>query len=100
MLDTTNTPFGRAVQGLRYQRHTISARLLWQPLPESWEMSADTTSKDANSLPVPAHVLEHRAVLTLPDGTPFSEVVETYTRNVLAFPCPCLPEVWVVALRK
>jgi hypothetical protein len=29
--------------------------------------------------------LEHRAVLTLPDGTPFSEVVETYTDKVLAF---------------
>ncbi len=27
-------------------------------------------------------VLEHRAVLSLPDGTPFSEVVETYTREV------------------
>jgi hypothetical protein len=25
-------------------------------------------------------------VLTLPDGTPFSEVVETYTDKVLAFP--------------
>jgi hypothetical protein len=31
-------------------------------------------------------VLEHRAVLTLPDGKPFSEVVETYTGNVLAIP--------------
>jgi hypothetical protein len=31
-------------------------------------------------------VLEHRAVLTLPDGTPFSGVVETYTGEVLAFP--------------
>jgi hypothetical protein len=29
-------------------------------------------------------VLEHRAILSLPDGTPFSEVVETYTANVLA----------------
>jgi hypothetical protein len=27
-------------------------------------------------------------VLTLPDGTPFSEVVETYTDKVLAFPSP------------
>jgi hypothetical protein len=29
-----------------------------------------------------------RAVLTLPDGAPFSEVVETYTADVLAFPVP------------
>jgi hypothetical protein len=27
-------------------------------------------------------------VLSLPDGTPFSEVVETYTREVLSFPEP------------
>jgi hypothetical protein len=27
-------------------------------------------------------------VLTLPDGTPFSEVVETYTDNVLGFAQP------------
>jgi hypothetical protein len=57
-LDTTDTPFGRAVQQLHFHRHTISA------------------------------TVEHRAVLTLPDGTPFSEVVETYTGNVLAFESP------------
>jgi hypothetical protein len=28
-------------------------------------------------------VLEHHAVLILPDGTPFSALVETYTRDVL-----------------
>jgi hypothetical protein len=33
-------------------------------------------------------LLEHRAVLTLPDGTPFSEVVETYTNHILDFPAP------------
>lgn len=112
LLDKTDTPFGKAVQTLRFRRHTISAKLLWQPLPESWEVSADAMNQEAESLPVSAHapkqgavltlpaqVLEHRAILTLPDGTPFSEVVETYTRNILAFPCPCVPEVWVVAQR-
>ncbi|HEY2534928.1 MAG TPA: hypothetical protein VGJ20_44655 [Xanthobacteraceae bacterium] len=112
LLEKTNTPFGKAVQALHFQRHTISAKLLWQPLPESWELSSDARSEDAASLPwapdypdrrkalpLPPHVLEHRAVLSLPDGTPFSEVVETYTRNVLAFPCPCVPEVWVLARR-
>ena len=39
-------------------------------------------------LPIPDHVLEHRAVLSTPDGEPFSEVVETYTGDVLAFPPP------------
>jgi hypothetical protein len=37
---------------------------------------------------IPDHVLEHRAVLSTPDGEPFSEVVETYTGEVLAFPPP------------
>jgi hypothetical protein len=43
------------------------------------------------SLAVPTQLLQHRAVLTLPDGTPFSEVVETYTSEVLAFPEPARP---------
>jgi chorismate-pyruvate lyase len=88
LLDTTDTPFGRAVQALHFQRHTISATLLWQPLPEGWEMSAAAPGGRAGKLVAPAAVLQHRAVLTLPDGTPFSEVVETYTGNVLAFPPP------------
>jgi hypothetical protein len=35
---------------------------------------------------LPDRLLEHRALLTLPDGTPFSEVVETYTGSVLSMP--------------
>jgi chorismate-pyruvate lyase len=86
LLDTTDTPFGRAVQALHFRRHTISAKLLLLPLPEGWEMSPADPSEGAGELALPPEVLEHRAVLTLPDGTPFSEVVETYTNNVLAFP--------------
>jgi hypothetical protein len=40
---------------------------------------------DATPFQVPDKVLQHRAVLVLPDGMPISEVVETYTGNVLAF---------------
>jgi chorismate-pyruvate lyase len=69
-LETTDTPFGKAVAALHFRRHTLSADLLWRPLP------------------IPDHVLEHRAVLSTPDGEPFSEVVETYTGEVLAFPPP------------
>jgi hypothetical protein len=86
LLDTTTTPFGRAVQALHFQRHTISAKLLWLPLPTGWEMTPPTPSESAGALVVPSQVLEHRALLTLQDGTPFSEVIETYTDNVLAFP--------------
>jgi hypothetical protein len=88
LLETTDLPFGRVVQALHFQRHTLSSTLLWHPLPEGWEMQATVTADEAANLPVPPKLLEHRAVLTLPDGTPFSEVVETYTDNVLAFPVP------------
>lgn len=88
VLTTTDTAFGRAVQALHFQRHTLSAALLWSPLPDGWEMSAAANTKGSGPLQIPSEVLQHRAVLILPDGTPFSEVVETYTDQVLAFPQP------------
>jgi chorismate-pyruvate lyase len=87
-LDTTDSPFGIVVQPLHFQRHTLSSKVLWLALPEGWEMNANAAKDDAAVLPLPAKLLEHRAVLTLPDGTPFSEVLESYTSNVLAFPVP------------
>jgi chorismate-pyruvate lyase len=87
-LDSTDTPFGRVVQTLHFQRHTISAQLLWLPLPAGWEMNPRAGAAGGGNLVAPAGVLQHRALLTLPDGTPFSEVVETYTGNVLAFAPP------------
>jgi hypothetical protein len=88
LLETTDTPFGKVVQPLHFQRHTLSAKVLWFPLPEGWEMNPAAIKDDAGALAMPATLLEHRAVLTLPDGTPVSEVVEAYTNNVLAFPAP------------
>jgi len=88
LLDTTDMPFGKVVQALHFQRHILSAKLLWFPLPEGWEINGTAVSDGATELPIPPYLLEHRAVLTLPNGTPFSEVLETYTRNVLGFPPP------------
>jgi chorismate-pyruvate lyase len=88
LLEATDTPFGRAVQALHFQRHTLSAQLLWLPLPDGWEMNPGADAAGSGKLVAPAGVLQHRAVLTLPDGTPFSELVETYTGNVLAFAPP------------
>jgi hypothetical protein len=90
LLDTTDAPFGKVVQALHFRRHTLSSTLLWSPLPENWEMHQSTMVRNTESLQVPEHLLEHRAVLALPDGTPFSEVVETYTGDVLAFHSPSL----------
>jgi chorismate-pyruvate lyase len=87
-LETTDTPFGKAVAALHFRRHTLSADLIWQPLLKGWEMSARPPLDTTGVLSVPKDVLEHRAVLSLPDGAPFSEVIETYTNEVLAFPLP------------
>jgi hypothetical protein len=86
LLETTDTPFGKAVGALRFRRHTLSADLLWRPLPKGWEMGTSAAPDEAGALAIPDHVLEHRAVLSTPAGEPFSEVVETYTGEVLAFP--------------
>jgi chorismate-pyruvate lyase len=88
LLDTTDTPFGKAARSLHFQRHTLSSTRLWLPLPRGWEMQASAARAEADVPPMPPALLEHRAVLSLPDGTPISEVVETYTSNVLAFPVP------------
>ena len=88
LLDTTEASFGRAVQALNFRRRILSAKLLWLPLPEGWETGAPVPDRSPAMLQVPDAVLEHRAVLTLPDGTPFSKVVETYTGDILAFPIP------------
>jgi hypothetical protein len=92
LLDTTDIAFGRAVQTLNFRRRTLSAKLLWPPLPQDWEMGALLPERRGATLTIPHAVLQHRAVLSLPNGTPFSEVVETYTREVLAFPEPQRPD--------
>jgi len=91
VLDSTDTAFGRAVQALHFHRRTLSAKLLWQPLPPGWEMSSALPKPPRGPLQVPAETIQHRAVLSLPDGTPISLVVETYTHEVLSFPQPPHP---------
>jgi hypothetical protein len=87
-LEGSDTPFGKVVRPLHFQRHTLSATLLWQPWPAGWdELPAPPPAADL-PLEVPDAVLEHRALLTLANGTPISEVVETYTRNVLISELP------------
>jgi hypothetical protein len=84
-LDTTDIAFGRAVQDLHFRRQTLSANLLWQPLPQGWDMKAPPANENGAPLQIPDSVLEHRAILTLPDGTPFSALIETYTKAVFDF---------------
>ena len=92
-LETSDTPFGKVVQALHFRRQTLSAQLLWSPLPEGWESKPTLPPASNTSLVMPPHVLEHRALLFDQANRPFSLVVETYTSQVIAFvpPAPLRP---------
>lgn len=85
-LDTTDVPFGKVVQPLRFHRQTLSANLLWSPLPQGWDSGAALPPASSQPLAIPQHVLQHRALLYTQDNQPFSLVVESYTASVLARP--------------
>jgi chorismate-pyruvate lyase len=90
LLETTDTPFGTAVQALEPYRQTLAVKLLWSPLPEGWEREAAGVSANAatGALAIPDLLFEHQAVLYTRDHKPFSEVDEIYRRQLLAFPPP------------
>ena len=85
LLTTTDTPFGRAVQSLAPYRRTIAVTMLWMPLPRGWEQQQRPRFSRRRTLVLPAEVFQHRAVLYTADHVPFSEVVETYRSELLAF---------------
>jgi hypothetical protein len=87
-LDHSDVPFGKVVRPLHFRRKTLSAELLWSPLPAGWEMRATPASTGSGQLAIPHDVLRHRALLYDAGGHPFSALVETYTGQVLAFPSP------------
>ncbi len=82
-LDTTDEPFGKVVKALGFQRRTVSAELLWSPLPQGWEMSASGGEREP--LQMPRDVLRHKAILYTSAQVPFSAVVETYTNGLFDF---------------
>ena len=86
-LDSTDEPFGKVVQPLHFQRRTLSAELLWSPLPQGWEMSLARIPDPAErtAVKIPAGVLRHRAILVDAAQAPFSTVVETYTNQLFEF---------------
>jgi chorismate-pyruvate lyase len=92
-LETSDTPFGRVVAPLEPYRRTFAARLLWSPLPEGWERSADTVPPCLSSGPlaIPGALFEHRAIVHGRDHRPIAEVHEVYQGGLLAFspPGPC-----------
>ena len=85
-LDTTDVPFGKVVHALHFRRQTLSAELLWSPLPQGWDSGAALPPASNHPLEIPPHVLQHRALLYTQANQPFSLVVESYTASVLARP--------------
>jgi len=82
-LDTTDEPFGKVVKPLGFERRTLTADLLWAPLPQRWELSG---AKSVNApLGIPHEVLRHKAILFTTAQVPFSAVVETYTNGLFDF---------------
>jgi chorismate-pyruvate lyase len=89
LLETTDTPFGKAVLDLKPYRQTIEARLHWSPLPAGWESrkAAELVLTGGSEVP-PQALFEHRAVLYTQGRRPFSEVREVYQRELLDFALP------------
>jgi chorismate-pyruvate lyase len=84
-LDTTDTPFGKVVAPLQFQRHTISSQLLWQPLPENWAVGGAIPASTGKIIDIPETLISNQALLSKPDGTPISFVVENYKSSLLQF---------------
>jgi hypothetical protein len=98
-LQHSQLPFGKVVQPLHPYRRTLSARLLWSPLPQGWEQgnAADATAAAAagakvagKALQLPQELFEHRALMSGSDHRPIAELRETYQRGVLDFAEPPL----------
>jgi len=88
LLETTDTPFGRAVADLKPFRRTFAVEINWKPLDDGWEMRLPTADHPDQALVLPSILFEHRALLLTPDLKPISEVDENYTRENLAFTPP------------
>jgi hypothetical protein len=92
LLETTETPFGKAVMALHFYRQNFEDRILWLPLPEGWETKRlpdfAKGSAKGGTLAIPPELFEHRALLFSGDRVPFSEVREIYQRALFDFPPP------------
>jgi hypothetical protein len=87
-LDSSDVSFGRIVRPLSFRRTTLSSQILWKPLPDDWDSAAPVARDTPAKLAIPPRVIENHAILVLPEGTPFSHVIENYTSEVLATPPP------------
>lgn len=66
-LDTTDQPFGVVAHPLNFHREAIEGKVLVRP----------------DAARIPPEIIRNKALLETLDGTPFSLVVETYSRTLL-----------------
>ena len=89
LLETSDIPFGKAVQSLQPYRRTFAAKMLWSPLADGWERKPNKSqTKTKIPLFIPEEIFAHNAILYTGDHMPFAEVSEIYQREILAFPPP------------
>ncbi len=86
VLDTTRTPFGKAIAALGFSRATLSSRVLWSPVPADWTRHPSTA--DGGVLAIPDTLLENRGLLRDRSNRPLALVQEHYKSGILAFPPP------------
>lgn len=78
-LEETDTSFGHVVAPLHFTRERLEFTRLWSPWP------GPVAGQGGTMIVAPAEIVRQRAVLRDGQGRPFSEVVETYTDQTLAF---------------
>jgi hypothetical protein len=83
ILAESDTPFGRAVMDLNPIRETFAVEVFWRPPP--LEPAGGATDEPADERAIPWLLFQHRALVYGENRRPFSEVNETYTREILAF---------------
>jgi chorismate-pyruvate lyase len=86
VLAKSDTPFGRAVMDLNPVRDTFAVEVFWRPEDAP---GAGFDQPDAERA-IPWRLFQHRALVYGENRRPFSEVNETYTREILAFGPPAL----------
>ena len=91
VLDTTDTPFGKAVAALRFTRQTFAVDGIWSPLPDDWQIRPPAPDDPDAQLSIPRILFTHHAVLRDAANRPFSEVAEHYTNELLDFVRPARP---------
>ena len=85
VLETTDTPFGKAVAALHFTRQTFAVDSVWSPLPDDWQIRPPAPDQPDARLAIPHILFTHHAVLYDGAHRPFSEVAEHYTHELLDF---------------